>query len=136
MAKCSDGKSIAYGKIKQVRNHLKFFLYDDRITNVGLKPDRADVIMPALKLDISVMKWGGIQNISAPQIGLADGLVRIMYRAHTQSTAQPTRKSSKRRTKPLSGKRQTAPPMDIRFHWPGKRKRNQHDHSLLCHSRS
>jgi exopolyphosphatase/guanosine-5'-triphosphate,3'-diphosphate pyrophosphatase len=33
--------------MKKVREHLKFFSYDDRITKLGLKPDRADVIMPA-----------------------------------------------------------------------------------------
>jgi exopolyphosphatase/guanosine-5'-triphosphate,3'-diphosphate pyrophosphatase len=85
MAKCTDGRTITYGKIKKVRDHLKFFSYDDRITKLGLKPDRADVIMPALKIYMSVMKWGGIQTISVPQIGLADGMVRIMYRQHIRS---------------------------------------------------
>ena len=79
LAKCTDGKSISRGKMKQVRDYLKFFSYDERITKLGLKPDRADVIMPALKIYISVMKWGDIDTISVPQIGLADGLVRLMY---------------------------------------------------------
>lgn len=79
MAKCTDGKSITRAKIKQVRDYLKFFSYDERITKLGLKPDRADVIMPALKIYLSVMKWGGFDTLSVPQIGLADGLVRLMY---------------------------------------------------------
>ncbi|MEE4111818.1 MAG: exopolyphosphatase, partial [Desulfobacteraceae bacterium] len=82
MAKCTDGRTITYGKMKEVRNYLKFFSYEDRIVKLGLKPDRADVIMPALKIYMSVMKWGGIQSIAVPQIGLADGMVRIMYRRH------------------------------------------------------
>ena len=79
LAKCTDGKSITRSKMKEVRDYLKFFSYDERITKLGLKPDRADVIMPALNIYISVMKWGGINTISVPQIGLADGLVRLMY---------------------------------------------------------
>lgn len=79
MAKCTDGKSITRAKIKQVRDYLKFFSYDERITKLGLKPDRADVIMPALKIYLSVMKWGGFDTLSVPQIGLADGLVQLMY---------------------------------------------------------
>ncbi|MFH1984415.1 MAG: exopolyphosphatase [Pseudomonadota bacterium] len=85
LAQCGGGRSIAYEKMKKVRDHLKFFSYDDRITKLGLKPDRADVIMPALKIYLSVMKWGGIPTIEVPQIGLADGLVRLMYRQYIQS---------------------------------------------------
>jgi exopolyphosphatase/guanosine-5'-triphosphate,3'-diphosphate pyrophosphatase len=80
LARFTDGKSITRKKMKEVREYLKFFSYDERITKLGLKPDRADVIMPALKIYISVMKWGKINTISVPQIGLADGLVRLMYK--------------------------------------------------------
>ncbi len=83
MAKCTDGKSISRSKMKEVRDYLKFFTCDERITKLGLKPDRADVIMPALKIYVSVMKWGGINTLSVPQIGLADGLVRLMYNKHS-----------------------------------------------------
>lgn len=103
MAKCSDGKTITLAKMKKVRNNLKFFSFDDRIIKLGLKPDRADVIMPALKIYMSVMKWGNIRRISVPQIGLADGLVRIMHRKHVHSRIRqmdkPTsRKSSDKRS--------------------------------------
>jgi len=99
LAKCSDGKSISLVKMKKVRNHLKFFNFDDRITKLGLKPDRADVIMPALKIYMSVMKWGGIHNITVPQIGLADGLVRIMYRKYIRSRSPQEKPPAKRRLK-------------------------------------
>lgn len=79
IAKCTDGNSINRAKMKKVRDFLNYFSYNDRITKLGLKPDRADVIMPALKIYLSVMKWGGIDAISVPQIGLVDGLVRLMY---------------------------------------------------------
>lgn len=103
LAKCPDGISITIGKMKNVKSHLKFFSYDDRITKLGLKPDRADVIMPALKIYLSVMKWGGIGKISVPQIGLADGLVRIMYRKHTQAQNGPAQGPSTKKTAPPQG---------------------------------
>ncbi len=102
LAKFTDGKTITFGKMKQVRNHLKFFSYDDRITKLGLKPDRADVIMPALKIYMAVMKWGGIQSIAVPQIGLADGMVRIMYRQHIHSRKKQRPEPAKKRTAPSS----------------------------------
>ena len=104
MAKCTDGRTITYGKIKKVREHVKFFSYDERITKLGLKPDRADVIMPALKIYMSVMKWGGIQSIAVPQIGLADGMVRIMYREHIHSRKKQKLDGTKRQSTPSPGK--------------------------------
>jgi exopolyphosphatase/guanosine-5'-triphosphate,3'-diphosphate pyrophosphatase len=102
LAKCSDGKSITLAKMKKVKNHLNFFSYDDRITKLGLKPDRADVIVPAMKIYMSAIKWGGIKSISVPQIGLADGLVRIMYRKHVRSRRHQMDKPSKKSSKPSS----------------------------------
>lgn len=84
MAKCTDGRSITLKKMKKVRDYLKFFSYEERIVKLGLKPDRADVIMPALKIYMTVMKCGGARLLSVPQIGLADGLVRLMYRRRNE----------------------------------------------------
>lgn len=80
LAKHSDGRSITLKKMKMVKACLKNYSLDDRIVQLGRKPDRADVILPALKIYTSIMKWGGIKHIGVPQIGLADGLVRMMYR--------------------------------------------------------
>ena len=86
LAKCSEDKTITSGKMRKVRDSLKFFSYDERIIKLGLKPDRADVIMPALKIYLAVMKWGGFDKISVPQIGLVDGLVRLMYKERTKES--------------------------------------------------
>jgi exopolyphosphatase/guanosine-5'-triphosphate,3'-diphosphate pyrophosphatase len=96
MGQCKADRTITYGKMKKVRNHLRFFSYDDRITKLGLKPDRADVIMPALKIYMSVMKWGGIRTMAVPQIGLADGMVRMMYRQHLRSKKKRKPESKKK----------------------------------------
>jgi exopolyphosphatase/guanosine-5'-triphosphate,3'-diphosphate pyrophosphatase len=42
--------------------------------------DRADVILPALKIYISAMKWSGAKEVYVPKIGLADGIIRSLYR--------------------------------------------------------
>jgi len=58
---------------------LKHLSYEERITELGLNPDRADVIIPATKIFISTMKWSGANNIYVPKIGLADGIVKSLY---------------------------------------------------------
>ena len=44
-----------------------------------LREDRADVIVPALLIYINIMRWAGIDEIFVPKIGLADGLIHILY---------------------------------------------------------
>ncbi len=51
-----------------------------RIERMGLRPDRADVIVPAARIFIRILKWTGLGVVIAPRIGLADGLVLLQYK--------------------------------------------------------
>ncbi len=53
---------------------------EKRIEKMGLRPDRADVIVPAAQIFIKILKWTDLQIVSAPKIGLADGLVLMQYK--------------------------------------------------------
>jgi len=46
---------------------------------LDLNPDRADVIIPATKIYLSIMEWSGANKIFVPKIGLADGIVKQLY---------------------------------------------------------
>ncbi len=60
---------------------LKELSYEERISELSLNPDRADVIIPATKIYLSAMKWSKAKKIFVPKIGLADGIVRSLYTA-------------------------------------------------------
>lgn len=51
-----------------------------RIEQMGLRPDRADVIVPAARIFVRILKWTGIGTVVAPRVGLADGLVLLQYK--------------------------------------------------------
>jgi len=51
----------------------------DRIEVLGLNPDRADVIVPAGKVFLTVMKTAQVERLFVPQIGMADGLIHLLY---------------------------------------------------------
>ncbi|MGX1930654.1 Ppx/GppA phosphatase family protein [Flagellimonas sp. 2504JD4-2] len=53
--------------------------YDDRISELGLNQDRADVIIPAAKIFLSAAKWSGAKKIHVPKIGLSDGMIKTLY---------------------------------------------------------
>ncbi|WP_225974007.1 hypothetical protein [Arachidicoccus ginsenosidivorans] len=51
----------------------------ERMQQFKIREDRADVIVPALKIYIQIMRWTGAQEIFVPKIGVADGLIRELY---------------------------------------------------------
>ena len=59
--------------------YLNSLTYEQRITELSLNTDRADVIIPAIKIYLNAMKWSGARNIYVPKIGLSDGIVKAMY---------------------------------------------------------
>jgi exopolyphosphatase/guanosine-5'-triphosphate,3'-diphosphate pyrophosphatase len=58
---------------------------EERMRKFRLKPDRADVIVPAGRVYHQVLKWAGIRSISVPKAGLVDGILQRLFRASTPS---------------------------------------------------
>jgi exopolyphosphatase/guanosine-5'-triphosphate,3'-diphosphate pyrophosphatase len=82
MANCKNGKPLSFSKMLKVRHDLNQFSLERRITELGLRPDRADVIVPAADIYLKVMKWAKIRSMFVPVVGLADGVVHILYQKH------------------------------------------------------
>lgn len=81
-----QGKPLSYKMIKKTCALLRSYSLTERMTEFRMKPDRADVIVPASEIYLAVMKWSGIKHLFVPQIGLSDGLIHIMYEAYTERT--------------------------------------------------
>lgn len=73
------GKPLSYIFLNAQYQFLKNMSYEERISELSLNPDRADVIIPATKIYLSAMKWSGARKIFVPKIGLADGIVKSLY---------------------------------------------------------
>lgn len=79
LSKRKEGRPLA---LELLRNYYKEFSslsVPQRISLYGLREDRADVIVPALLIYINVMRWADADEILVPKIGLADGLIHILY---------------------------------------------------------
>lgn len=72
------GKSLSYIYLNAHYKFLKQMTYDERITELDLNPDRADVIVPATKIYLNAMKWSGANKIIVPKIGLSDGIIKTL----------------------------------------------------------
>ncbi|MBF2709259.1 Ppx/GppA phosphatase family protein [Flavobacterium soyangense] len=72
-------KPLSYIYLNSQYAFLNSLTYEQRISELGLNPDRADVIIPATRIYLNAMKWSGARNIYVPKIGLSDGIVKAMY---------------------------------------------------------
>lgn len=70
---------LSYFYINSQYQFLNTLTYEQRISELGLNPDRADVIIYATRIYLNAMRWSGARNIYVPKIGLSDGIVKAMY---------------------------------------------------------
>jgi exopolyphosphatase/guanosine-5'-triphosphate,3'-diphosphate pyrophosphatase len=80
-----DGKPVSLERLIEIQGVLKKYTYQQRIELLGLNPDRADVIVPAAEIFITVMKQAKTKKIFVPEIGLADGLIHLLYEEYKSS---------------------------------------------------
>ena len=79
MTGSKSGKPISYLSIKDLSNTLKEFNYQDRMMKFDLNPDRADVIIPALKIFTTTMEFVKANKIFVPKSGLVDGMINEIF---------------------------------------------------------
>lgn len=72
-------KPLSYVYINSQYQKLNAMTYEERIAELELNPDRADVIIHATRIYLNAMKWSGARQIYVPKIGLSDGIVKAMY---------------------------------------------------------
>lgn len=73
------GEPLSYIFLNAQYQFLKEMSYEDRISELGLNPDRADVIIPATRIYLNASKWSGAKKIHVPKIGLSDGIIKLLY---------------------------------------------------------
>lgn len=75
-----DPTVLYYKELEEAYDALSKVSLEYRVTQLGLRPDRADVIVPAMEVFIKIMKWARAEFAYVPKIGLPDGLVYLLYK--------------------------------------------------------
>ena len=73
------GKPLTYFYLSSYYKKLQTYSYEERISELDLNQDRADVIIPATRIYLLAMKWSKAKHIYVPKIGLSDGIIKSMY---------------------------------------------------------
>lgn len=73
------GEPLSRAAIKEQRDRIADYSFEDRVKVLRLRPDRADVIIPAADIFLQVMEGAGIEEVFVPKVGLADGIIYDLY---------------------------------------------------------
>lgn len=80
ISKRKEGKPLPLDLLKDYYKELSYTSIEDRKHLYHFRDDRADVIVPALQIYIALMRWANADEIYVPKVGLADGLVQMLYK--------------------------------------------------------
>lgn len=84
LSKTKDDKPLSYNTLCSYLKNFEKLTVAERIATYKIKEDRADVIVPALKIFTSIMRWAHIEEIIVPKIGVADGIIHMLYNELTE----------------------------------------------------
>lgn len=80
LAQLKPNKLMSLKKMKEVKKMVEKHSIEDRIYQLQMNPDRADVIVPASDIYIKVMEWAGARYMQVPEVGLKDGIMLHLFR--------------------------------------------------------
>ncbi len=79
LSKRKEGRPLSLEMLRNYYSEFGSITLQQRMSLYNMREDRADVIVPALLIFINVMRWAETEEIYVPKIGLADGLIHILY---------------------------------------------------------
>ena len=74
--------------LKELHESLAALTVEERMAKYDLKPDRADVIVPAGNIFLLVSRLVSATYIYVPVIGLSDGIIDEIYEEHKAQRAR------------------------------------------------
>ena len=76
-------ETLTLASLVDLHDKLRVLSLEERCDQYQLKPDRADVIVPALNIYITALNALGQNTLVVPKIGLSDGVIYQLYLQNT-----------------------------------------------------
>jgi exopolyphosphatase/guanosine-5'-triphosphate,3'-diphosphate pyrophosphatase len=67
--------TVSLARLEKAIKEIEKLSYQERLELLRFNPDRADVIVPGLKIYQKVMQWAKVERIMASYLGLKDGMI-------------------------------------------------------------
>jgi exopolyphosphatase/guanosine-5'-triphosphate,3'-diphosphate pyrophosphatase len=79
-----SNEPIPLKEFTELHNDLAKLSVKKRVSEFKLKPDRADVIVPAFEIYEYIFSRINTEEVYVPKIGLSDGMIYNLYRKHSR----------------------------------------------------
>lgn len=79
--KNTEEKSFPVAELSEIYHTIKPLSMEQRMDRYGMRDDRADVIIPAAEIFLTIAATVGAETIIVPTIGVADGIIDGLYLA-------------------------------------------------------
>jgi exopolyphosphatase/guanosine-5'-triphosphate,3'-diphosphate pyrophosphatase len=91
MSRDNRGGRFTASDLDAALKRLQALTVPERIQQLGLRPDRADVIVPAAIVLQHLVKLSGVETVTVPEVGLREGLLADMAAASDGKRHSPPR---------------------------------------------
>jgi len=71
----NSNQKVTVDELKSIVKKLRGTTFEERIQNFRLRPDRADVIVPAAIVLLKIVQQAGVAEVVIPGLGLKDGVL-------------------------------------------------------------
>ena len=79
ISKKSPNEIISYEELKDIKTLINSLSFEQRVFNLQLNVDRADVIIPAVNIYLKSLEYSKSKKFLVPRIGLADGVIQQIH---------------------------------------------------------
>ena len=79
ISKKSSNEIISYQELKDIKTLINSLSFEQRVFNLQLNVDRADVIIPAVNIYLKSLEYSKSKKFLVPRIGLADGVIQQIH---------------------------------------------------------
>lgn len=76
----AEKQSLSPSVLRKLYTELAPMTIEERVEHFRLKPDRADVIVPAAEIFLTIADALAAVSIEVPSVGLSDGIIDDLYR--------------------------------------------------------
>lgn len=84
----STDKLISWEELNRISSFIASHSLHDRVHQLRLNEDRADVIVPASTIYLQTMQAAACQSMFVPDLGLKDGIIQLLYDRFQQRKAR------------------------------------------------
>ena len=78
-AGCKNGMELPVSELSVINGVLKSMSSEERVRVFRMRPDRADVIIPAAEIFLNIAERVHADSICVPTIGITDGIAHALY---------------------------------------------------------